>query len=441
MPVKTIPAARFRNPGGRSRRIPLQQAIRNCRESIERGEEESASAVLRQLLKTEPANLELLSLLETTCKKTGNFDPVIEPFRKAIALHPGSSALYCSFGLTLLESLRYEESVAAFRSALKLDPANYVASVNLGVSLQKLHRDEEVVACFEAALLHQYPPRIEASLCTALAIGLRDLGRPEEALAPLRRALELNRGLPTEVASLGDLATALAECGRFEESFHCHEQAFALAPTSLNQCDLGLVLLRMGDYAKGFPAFEARQEAHAEPGKQSLAQMFPHLRWNGSDVAGKRILLCYEQGLGDTIQFARYATLLKERGATVILSVQASLLSLFSRLPGVDELVTEGDLIQPFDFHCHLMSLPLPFGTTVETIPNQIPYLYAHEEQRREWREWLGHAPGLKVGLVWAGNPDHKGDRNRSIPFEFVPPAAGYAGYLFLQLSGGAEVR
>jgi hypothetical protein len=149
----------------------------------------------------------------------------------------------------------------------------------------------------------------------------------------------------------------------------------------------------------------------------------PQPLWLGEvGIEGKTILLHAEQGYGDTIQFVRYAPMVAERGTTVVLEVQASLKPLLAGLPGVSAVAGRGEALPPFDLHCPLMSLPLAFKTTVDSMPAAVPYLHAPGDRVEKWCGMLPDAKALRVGLAWSGSPKHKNDRNRSIALSRLAP-------------------
>jgi hypothetical protein len=171
-------------------------------------------------------------------------------------------------------------------------------------------------------------------------------------------------------------------------------------------------------------------------------------QWKGEDIAGKTILLHAEQGFGDTIQFVRYAPMVAARGAHVVLEVQAPLRRLMSNLPGMDRVIKHGDLLPKFDLHCSLMSLPLAFNTEVDTIPGDVPYLSAPSSAIAEARERFPSREegtgSLRVGIVWSGNPEHRGDAQRSIHLSALEPLAGIPGVTLISVQKGtpaAQIR
>lgn len=168
-----------------------------------------------------------------------------------------------------------------------------------------------------------------------------------------------------------------------------------------------------GNFNDGWRAYEWRR---LTPEFASFRREFPEPRWTGDeDIRGKRILLHAEQGLGDTIQFCRYARQVAELGAHVIMEVPGTLIPLFRGLEGVHEWVAAGQPLPQFDIQCPLLSLPLAFGTTLDTLPGARSYLSADALKVRAWQARLGEGQKPRIGLAWSGNDAHKNDRNRSI--------------------------
>jgi hypothetical protein len=244
------------------------------------------------------------------------------------------------------------------------------------------------------------------------ALALRDLDRLAEALASCERALAIDPGLADAHSNRGNLLRGL---GRPDEALTSFRRALALRPDlpaahySHGQC-----LLLLGDLDSGWQECEWRwkDEQHA-----NKAREFPQPLWLGGDaLRGRTILLHAEQGLGDTLQFCRYASRVAALGAKVLLEVQPPLLSLLANLPDIAQLLPRGAALPDFDSHCPLLSLPLAFGTTLDTIPADMPYLRSDPSRVSAWRERLGAPARTRIGLAWSGSPAHGNDRNRSIP-------------------------
>lgn len=427
---------RFRSPNGKWQQMTFARAAEYSGQAFARGQAEEAEAALRRLLELEPTNGELLNLLLAVSGRLGKPELAIGPFQKAVARKGGVAALYRGLGRALRSAGREEEALAALRRAVSLDPTDLLAHLNLGAALEKLGRFEEEAVHFQEALAFPHSRDTVAALCTCLGSALGEVGRLEESLAVHRRAREAARGTAAEAGKLSDLACALGALGQFEERLACYERAQELNPSPLTHTNFSFALLLSGNYARGLREYESRLEMVQQAG--SVADL-AKIRWHGSDPAGKKIMVYHEQGLGDTIHFARYVPLLRERGATVFLIVRPQLKRLFASLPGVEKLLTAGEPAPFVDLQCPLTSLPLAFGTTLETIPQRVPYLHAEEALRREWRTRLGASPGRKVGLVWAGNPEHKNDRNRSLPLELLRPLLATPDTVFYSLQVGPK--
>ena len=261
---------------------------------------------------------------------------------------------------------------------------------------------------------------------------LREQDRIEDAVACCERALALR----TEDASARyGLGIALEARGDFPGALAQYKHAVALqseyAEAVWNQSLLELLL---GDFAAGWTHYESRWRVGGTPRNLSQPQ------WRGEALGGARILVHAEQGLGDTLQFLRYVPLVQEAGGTVILEVPAPLKRIAAQLPGV-EIVTAGDALPEFAWQCPLMSLPLAFDTTVDTIPARTPYLHVPEKALDVAAALPWPTAKLRVGLVWAGNPEHRKDRYRSIPFSLLEPLLELEGAAFFSLQMGAEAE
>jgi hypothetical protein len=191
-------------------------------------------------------------------------------------------------------------------------------------------------------------------------------------------------------------------------------------------------LLEGGDFARGWREYEWRWKR-----KELPPRVFTQPRWDGSSLRGRSILLCSEQGLGDTIQFVRYAAVLKEQGARVIVSCQKPLLGVLADCPGVDELCARTDEPADFDVWSPLLSVPGLVGTTLETIPATVPYLFAQPERVEHWRRYLNRFDAFTVGICWQGNQVYRDDRFRSIPLSEFAALAAVEGVQFFSLQKG----
>lgn len=246
-----------------------------------------------------------------------------------------------------------------------------------------------------------------------LAAALLDLGEPEHALSQIERALE-QRSDAAELWALRGVAYGFL--ARFDLALESYEHAVRLQPDrSSPRFNRGLLYLLTGDWARGWQGWEERLAALGMA--PMLAPGAP--LWDGrAELTGRKLLLIAEQGLGDAIQFARYVPLLAERGARVWLTVPPPLRRLFASLPGVARVVQDGETVSGFDLQCLLLSLPALLGTTLQSVPAQIPYLAAEPARSAAWQERLGPRTRPRIGVACSGSARHGNDRNRSLALE-----------------------
>ena len=314
-------------------------------------------------------------------------------------------------GQTLSLLKRWSEALEAFEAAIAARP-DYADAWNLhGAMLHEMGEDYDALESFRRALeLQPNYPDVHSNM----GVSLRALDRCEEAIEAADRALAIDPGF---AAAFTTRANALRSLGRNREALETYDRAVSFTPDSaLVRFNRAVCLLLLGDFERGWEEYEWRWDMashHERP------RIFEQPTWRGEGpVTGKRIILHREQGFGDTIQFCRYASLVAELGATVILGTSPSLHGLMGTLPGVSLIVSTADALPAFDLQCPLLSLPLAFNTRLETIPAKVPYLSVPEPHRRKWRERLGPKRNMRIGLAWSGNPEHAGDRFRTISLE-----------------------
>jgi len=254
------------------------------------------------------------------------------------------------------------------------------------------------------------------------------LNRPAEALLCYQRALAVK---PDYAFALVNCGTALNYLGRDDEALASFDRALALEPELAEaHWNKGLLCLTRGDFAHGWDGFEWRWRRDSELKPRDFAQP----QWRGEDLAGKTILLHAEQGFGDSIQFVRYLPMVQAKGSRVVLELPDSLVPLTGDLARDATLVSPGAELPGFDVHCPLMSLPLAFGTTLDSIPARVPYLRVPAERLDTWRARLPRTDTPRVGLVWSGKPSHKNDHNRSIALKRLAPLLKVPGICFVSL-------
>ena len=322
---------------------------------------------------------------------------------------------------------RLDESLAACQAILRAEPAHFYALHLASTIAYKRGAFAECIALATRAL-EQKPDHVEVLANRGAA--LRRLNHVKEALADYDRALALGAPTPNLLVNRG---IALVELNRNAEAVAQYDRALALDPNHAGaRFHRSLNRLLLGDLKGGFEDYEWRwagNDAVAAP-----AQV-PGPRWTGAeDLHGKTLFLYSEQGFGDSIQFARYAALLAERGARVLLEVHPPLKALLASVPGVAGISAMGEPRPAFDYQCPLLSVPLAFATRLETIPARVPYVHVDEALRERWRARLAGLARPRVGLVWSGSRLQGGDRKRSIPFaEMAPIIAASAAPVSLQ--------
>ena len=270
-----------------------------------------------------------------------------------------------------------------------------------------------------------------------LGSALRDQGHADDAVAAYRVALRIK---PDSVVTLNNLGIALSLGNRIDDAIAAYRAALDLDPGCADaRFNQAMLLLLRGDFKRAWPMYEARWDLQPCPLPK---RNFPQELWDGRPLHGQRVLIHAEQGLGDSIQFIRYAPKIVGRGGVVVVESQRSLAELFRGAGGVDTVVAAGEPLPAFDFHVPMLSLPLVFRTAPETIPRETPYLFADPARCESWRARLGgDRSRLRVGIAWAGNPKHRLDGFRSVSLRQLLPLLDVDGVDFfsLQKDCGAE--
>lgn len=363
-----------------------------------RGDIGSAEQLYQQILRAQPRHAGAMHLLGTIHLQRGNATAALSACEAALAIDPRNAGACQTQGDALHDLGRYGEAVAAYDRCLALNAGHFVAWCNRGSALLHSRRFEEAVASYDRALTLQ---RKFANPHLNRGAALQELGRFDAALESFDRAIALEPALASAHANRGCTLDCL---GRPQEALASCERAIALEPDyATAHLNRAMALLRLGRFPEGWAEYEWRwrnaQSTLVRDRRQSCAPL-----WSGREsLAGKTILLQAEQGYGDTLQFCRYARLAGERGAKVVLEVHPALKRVLSGLEGVAQVVARGEPTPDVDFQCPLMSLPLAFGTTLDTIPSGLRYLSGEPQLREQWRLRLGERRGFRVGLVWSG--------------------------------------
>ncbi len=336
-------------------------------------------------------------------------------------------AAWNNYGLYFLQQHDWKQAGEAFAIAVACDPHCAPAQYNLGIALEQQAQLDQAVACYRQAVqLHPDYPEAWHNLGTSLS----KQEHYEEAAHAFRQAIRCS---PNYAKAHCGLGYALFELGRFDEACGSFREAIRLGYAEPDaHINLALGLLTLGRLREGWPGYEQRWDYL---GTQDLPQPV----WDGSPLAGRTILLHAEQGLGDTIQFLRYIPLVKQQGGQVLLACQRELANLARSCAGIDAVVPMTGALPSFDVHAPLLSLPGIFGTSLESIPAEVPYLYANPEQVARWRQEFAEESRFKVGIVWQTRK--KARCLRSAPLAAFAPLAGVPNMVLysLQFGDGSE--
>lgn len=372
-----------------------------------RARQRDAIAAYRAALKARPDFAEAHQNLGQLLRATGAIDEAITHLREAIRLRPDYAEAHRGLGIALGRQNKVEESIAELRRAIALNPEDAEAHNQLGNRLKQKGRLEEAEASYRRALALQ-PDLVDAHNNLGNVHFRR--GRLDAAEACYRKTLALRADYPDGHGNLG-----IVHMGRcdYDAAIASLRRALELRPSYPEAgCNLGQALLVLGRFREGWERYEARWKLPNMP-----ARPFRQPCWRGESLLGRTILLHAEQGLGDAIQFVRFVPLIRALGADIVLEAPRELMRLFAPI-AVDgvRLVQRDHELPHFDLHCPLLSLPGALGCDLGDIPAAVPYLAADPAAVGQWRARLGGGDRLHVGLVWAGNPQHGNDLNRSFP-------------------------
>jgi Flp pilus assembly protein TadD len=358
-------------------------------------------------------------------------------YRRALHLEPDFTTAWMNLGLVHIELGNYDAAEEFEREALRLDPELPDAHNHLGMIHYKRGRLAEAENCFRSALrLNPAHPHATLNLGSVRQV----FDHPDEAEGLFRRAMALGVN-PAHARS--NLALCLMEQVRPEEAEVLCREALEESPNYAEaKANLALSLMMMGRLKEGWDYYETRWQI------ESKSRPVPNLKqplWTGQELNGETVLLYAEQGFGDTLQFCRFVPMVAAAGGRVVLVVPRPLRRLMMSLEGVSVLLAEDDDSLPaFDYHCPLLSLPHAFGTDIDTIPAEVPYL---KGDPHAWQGVLEKMPGLKAGLVWAGrsrtDQPHAValDKRRSMHLREMAPLFSVPGISFVSLQLGPPAR
>ena len=368
----------------------LADAVPAAWEQYRAGQVAQAESICRRILAQQPDRPDALHLLGVIANQTGHGEQAIALLSRAVHLKPDAADIHASLALAFHWLNRMTDAERSYRQTLLLNPGHGGAQLNLGAVLEAQGKLSEALEAFGRAVELQ-----PGSSLAELNFGttLRRLGRVDEALPHLRRSIELGPE---------------------------HAQAHV---------ELAWLLLLKGDLAHGWMEYEWRWRC---PEFKWPAYRQP--LWDGSSLSGRTILLHSEQGMGDAIQFVRYAGLISQHGGKAVVLCPERMRELLATGRGVLRTASRIEELGAFDTWCPMMSLPLRFGTMLQTIPANIPYIAVDPQRVEHWAKRLGDRTGLRIGLCWAGSPANVNDLNRSIPLEAMTPLSQVSGVRLISL-------
>jgi len=433
------------SPGGVTMYVNLATCL------LQQGRFPEVEEWARQAIQLDGEVAEAHRLLGSSLEARNRLEPAEEAFAEAIRLDPRSGEAQYGHGLVLFRREKFTEAEVALREATRLKPSLTGAWSALANLLGSLDRHPEAADCARQAVrldpqsadLHnclgvalaacenyadaeisyrealRLNPRM-ASVHSNLGNTLRSLGRLADAEASLLEALKLKADYPEAHNNLG---IVYVQMGRDQEALKCYDEAIRIAPDYPEaRMNRSFAYLCNGDFVRGWPEYEWRWKVKPFKGGKE-----PGTRWDGSELNGKSVLITAEQGLGDSINFIRYATLAKARGAKVIFDCPVPLASLIKTCPGVDTVVPRGQPGPPFDYYFPLLSLPGLLGSSSQPTV-QIPYFQPDPDRVAYWKDLVNDIPGVRVGIAWQGSKAHKGDKLRSVPLTRFAPLAAIPG-------------
>jgi tetratricopeptide (TPR) repeat protein len=380
-----------------------------------------------------PGQPDVLYQRALSAHRDGMVEEAVRLLKRALTIDPLHTKAIDELAVIQFRSGAQAEGLRQFETLLRIDPDDPRGWKNYGIALLQVGGFEQALTCFENIIKLQY---FDAETGILYANTLFYLGRFREAVAAYQPLTDI------DVRAAIGLGLALQWCGRYKEALAAFDRVIALRRRlALATYDKAVLLILLGDLPAGFQLHERRWELLKDEFQPKSTQPV----WLGeTSIAGKVLYLHREQGLGDTLQFCRYAAMAARAGAQVILEVERTLVRVISSLQGVSRVIAEDDAVPDHDLRCPIMSLPLAFGTTIETIPAEIPYLHADPADAAFWRDRLQHIKGRRIGLVWAGSSRIglgagvvAADRRRSIALARLAPVTAVSGCAFFSLQLG----
>jgi tetratricopeptide (TPR) repeat protein len=385
-------------------------ALYNCANILRDAKRfQEAYDLYSRALTLNPDQVMILNNLGLTLQALERQEEAIRYYHQAQKIQPDQPYLFDNIGNAYLELENIPHAIASYRQAIDIDPNFAPSLAHLGIAYSKDNKSIEAVKWLRRALAVN-PDSVDA--LNAMGNALRAMNQDQEGIACFKKALEIRPNFPEAISNLG---VAYNDLGDLGQAISFAKRAVDLSPRNpALHWTYALVLLRAGKFKEGWAEYEWRWERRdfTTPNRE-----FGKPRWDGSPINGKIILIHAEQGIGDTLQFIRYVALVAKAGGTVIVECQPEVVKLVGCMEGVSAVVRSGEQFPEFDVQIPLLSLPLIFGTGIETILAS-SYLAPPVKQTVKIKE----SKKKRVGLAWAGSPTHNNDRHRSVSLEILVP-------------------
>ena len=406
----------------------LHQIGRICLRQDNHAEAEQS---LLKLVADQPLNAELHFYLGILAGQQKNHEVACQRYRQALELQPKHADAWNNLGSSLFHLKRQDEAIASYLKAIEIDFHHIDALFNLGTAYAKSKNWSESERSLLKAIMLR-PEHFAAFNCLGIVYG--NLKRFDEAIAIYRKVIAIN---PKFADGWNNLGVAMNELGRYKEAAAAFRKAIEVNPEHAEaHLNYGLTLLLLGEWSAAWPEYSWRLKTRHLP-MEDLK--LPGAHWTGEPLGGRTVLVHGEQGMGDLIQFARYAPLIVERGGKVILVAHPPLKSIMQTIPGVSAVVVKGEQTPPYACRTWVMNLPGIFNTRPDTIPGNVPYIFAEPEKIAKWAARLPPKDGkLRIGLVWGGNPANKTNHKRSIALSDFAPLAKVPNLQVVSLQKGA---
>jgi len=410
----------------------IDELMKTAAQHHQAGQLDQAAQLYEQILQSDPNNAVALHLLGVIAHQRDRHNDALELVEKAIEVNPKIPRFYNTLGLVFEAMDKFDRAIKAYEQAVELAPDFAEALHNMAIALQGYGLYEAAIEKCEKAIAIK-PDYAQAYNTMGYCFDTQ--GKDELAIENYEKAIQLK---PDYAEAYNHLGTIHSAHGRFDEAIENYNRAIRIDPDYAEaHWNLAPSLLVTGNLADGWREYAWRRHPDLE------MLVYPHQydlpQWDGSFFQGKRLLIHYEQGLGDTINFLRYIPMVKARGGTVIFEVRKPLYNLLRDFAGIDELVEASPDSRPsvdFDLHVSLLDLPGIFNTTLETIPAQIPYIFANPAKLDYWRDKLT-GPGLKVGIVWSGSPSYERNHLRACKLADFTSLSGIKGVKFYSIQKG----